>query len=57
MKTKLSRPQLRLNAEALGFDPDDGAALIAAAMVADPEFREKITRFYFERWYAEVNAA
>lgn len=49
MKTKLTRTQLQINAEALGFDTSDNGALACAAMVSDPEFREKITRLYFKR--------
>lgn len=56
METKLSRKQLEINAKALGFDHTDNSALMAAAMVSDPEFREKLTRLFFEKAIREVRA-
>lgn len=49
MKTKLTKAQLKINAEALGMNPEDRGALMVAAMVSDPDFRERITRLHFLR--------
>lgn len=57
MYTKLTRSQLETNAKALGFDPQEPGALVTAAMVSDPEFREKVTRFFFERALSELPPA
>jgi len=57
LRTKLTREQLEINAKALKFDHTDPAALMCAAMVSDPEFREKLTRLHFEKALAEVRAA
>ena len=47
--TKTTKQQLETNAKALGFDHTDPSALACAAMVSDPEFRERVTRFFFQR--------
>ena len=49
METKLTEAQLKINAEALGMNPEDRGALMVAAMVSDPDFRERITRLHFNR--------
>lgn len=53
-RTKLSREQLIENAKALGFDHTDNAALMCAAMVSDPEFRERVIRLNFEKALRDV---
>jgi hypothetical protein len=55
-KTRLTAEQLKINAEALGFNPNDRGAPACAAMVSDPGFRERITRMFFERALAAVRA-
>jgi hypothetical protein len=49
MKTKLTEAQLKTNAEALGMNPNDRQALLAAAMVSDPDFAEAVCRLNFEK--------
>jgi len=55
MRTKLTEQQLKVNAEALGMNPEDRGALMAAAMVSDPDFRERLTRLFFQRALEMVN--
>lgn len=55
-KTRLTTEQLEINARALDLDPSDRGALMCAAMVSDPDFRERITRMFFERALEAVKA-
>jgi hypothetical protein len=55
-QTRISTERLKKNAEALGFDANDSAALAVCAMVSDPAFREQVTRFYFDRAVAAIKA-
>jgi hypothetical protein len=54
LRTKLTREQLQTNARALGFDPNDKAALMCCAMISDQEFGEQIVRLNFEKAMREV---
>ena len=49
IETKISEAALRISVEAMGGNPDDSSHRIVAAMVMDPDFREKVTRFMFQR--------
>ena len=55
--TQISEAALRLSVQAIGGNPDDKSHQIIAAMIMDPEFRENVTRFYFQRSLEIVRAA
>ena len=55
-QTTLNLDELRSQAEALGLDRDAGGSLVCAAIVADAEFREQVSRF-FGRAMIAVRAA
>lgn len=48
MKTKLSESYLRKACKEAGLEPT-GANMALAAFLNDPAFRERVTRFYFEK--------
>lgn len=48
-QAKISEAALRVSVEAMGGNPDNSDHRIVAAMVMDPEFREQVTRFMFQR--------
>jgi hypothetical protein len=56
LRTHLSTPQLKKNAEALGLDANDRSALAVCAMVSDAAFREQVTRFFFNRALAALRS-
>lgn len=56
MKTKLSRETLSAAAKANGL-ADTSENQLFMAFMNDPEFRENVTRFFFEKALRDVRAA
>ena len=48
-QANITEEALRISVQAMGGDPNNSDHRIVAAMVMDPEFREKVTRFMFNR--------
>lgn len=53
MKTKLSQSYLRRSCKEAGLAPT-GANMALAAFLNDQAFRERVTRFYFEKTMREL---
>lgn len=48
-QAKISEAALRASVQAMGGNPENSDHRIVSAMVMDPEFREQVTRFMFNR--------
>ena len=56
IETKITEGELRNQVVLLGGNPDDRSQLCVVAFLVDSDFREKVTRFYFDRALERVAA-
>jgi hypothetical protein len=56
IETEVTEHELRKQVVLLGGNPDDRSQLCMMAFLVDSEFREKVTRLFFERSLKEVAA-